>query len=276
MNELSRALPVVVGVDGSKYALRAAIWAATEAADRDVALRLAYVVDGAAEPGGHGCAEAEQALHAVWMAVERSVEGVKLESVVLRGDAAEELIEASRQAQLVCVGARGRNDSRSEDRGSTAAALAQKAFAPVAIVRRRHTRRPLPPGRWIVAALDDASGSSLVLQTALKEAELREAPVLALTRWATASEDEADLRRHLTHYLAEDGDDNASIQMCALPVSDHISNVLSQSASIDQLVIVDSSDPALVAEVVGPEARKTLRHTNCSVLVLRRPTEGLR
>ena len=53
-----------------------------------------------------------------------------------------------------------------------------------------------------------------------------------------------------------------------LPMSEHIANVLAQSADIDQLVIIGPDDPDLVAEAVGPHGRNILRGTNCSVLVL--------
>jgi hypothetical protein len=48
-----------------------------------------------------------------------------------------------------------------------------------------------------------------------------------------------------------------------------MSNLLEQSATIDQLVIVGPNNPKLAAEVVGPKARTILRDTNCSLLILR-------
>ena len=43
---------VVVGVDGSRTALHAALWAIDEAVARDVPLRLVYVIDSPPVPGG--------------------------------------------------------------------------------------------------------------------------------------------------------------------------------------------------------------------------------
>ena len=109
----------------------------------------------------------------------------------------------------------------------------------------------------------------------MDEAVLREAPVLALTPWpptggtANESNDEEGLRAKLDRYLDETHADPADVQVCVLAMPDHLSNLLAQSADIDQLVIVDAGNPDRVAELVGPEARKLLRHTNCSLLILR-------
>jgi nucleotide-binding universal stress UspA family protein len=43
-------LPIVVGIDGSQAAIRAAEWAADEAVSREVPLRLVEVITQQAEP----------------------------------------------------------------------------------------------------------------------------------------------------------------------------------------------------------------------------------
>jgi hypothetical protein len=127
---------------------------------------------------------------------------------------------------MICVGAEGTITSGQHKPGSTAAALGQSAFCPVAIVRRRHTHKPLPAGRWIIAALDESRASHAVLQTAMDEALLRKAPLLALTSWESepgeASEDDGDtdLRAKLHRYLDEAEDDDADVKVCALPMPD--------------------------------------------------------
>ena len=100
----------------------------------------------------------------------------------------------------------------------------------------------------------------------MDEALLRKAPLLALTSWESepgqASEDDGDtdLRAKLHRYLDEAEDDDADVEVCALPMPDVFSNVLEQSATIDQLVIVSANNPELVAEIVGPKARTILRY----------------
>jgi nucleotide-binding universal stress UspA family protein len=275
MNDSAASLPIVVGIDGSKQAIRAAIWASDEAVSRDTPLRHFHVVDGNSTDLDRDYEYAEHILHKAWTAVENTGKPVKLESDIRQGDPVTELVEVSRKAEMICVGAKGTITSGKHKPGSTAAALGQSAFCPVAIVRRRHTHRPLPAGLWVIAALDESIASHAVLQTALDEALLRDAPVLALTPWETGpgdvSEDAGDAWLHgrLSRYLDEAQDDNADVQVYALPKPDSMSNLLEQSATIDQLVIVGPNNPELVAEVVGRKARMMLRDTNCSLLILR-------
>jgi nucleotide-binding universal stress UspA family protein len=275
MNHSAATLPIVVGIDGSKQAVRAAIWASDEAVSRDTPLRLLHVVDGNSTDLDRDYEYAEHIVHKAWTAVEKTGKPVKLESDIRQGDPVAELVEVSRKAEMICVGAKGTITSGKHKPGSTAAALGQSALCPVAIVRRRHTHKPLPAGRWVIAALDESLTAPSVLQTAMDEALLRNAPLLALTPWGTRADDagedddDTDLRTKLHHYLDEAADDNADVQVCALPMPDNMSNLLEQSAHIDQLVIVGANNPELVAEVVGPKAQMILRDTNCSLLILR-------
>jgi nucleotide-binding universal stress UspA family protein len=232
------------------------------------------VVDGNSTDLDRDYEYAEHILHKAWAAVENTEKPVKLESDIRQGDPVTELVEVSHKAEMICVGAKGTIASGKHKPGSMAAALGQSAFCRVAIVRRRHTHRPLPAGLWVIAALDESFASHAVLQTAMDEALLRNAPLLALTTWGMGAADAEDgdgdtaLRAKLRRYLEETDDDNADVQMCVLP-SDNMSNLLKQSADIDQLVIVGANNPELVAEVVGQKARVILRDTNCSLLILR-------
>lgn len=277
MNE-SAARPVVVGVDGSKHAIRAAIWAVDEAVSRDVPLLLVTVINPDAQDLDREYSLARYALHQAWTEAEATGKPVKLEFNVLEGDPATQLVEVSRTAAMVCVGSRGTNDSAHHDHGSTAAALAQVAFAPVAIIQRRHTHKPATAGKWVLAALETATGSHAVLEAALNEAILREAPVLALTPWPTTdtpkTEHHESVRAKVDRYLAET-DNDVNVQISTLPIADHISNLLEQSADIDQLVIVGPDHPNFIAEVTAPKMRKKLRHTDCSILIFRGPVAQL-
>ncbi len=263
---------VVVGIDGSKHALRAAIWAVDEAVSRDAQLLLIGVVDRDSQHLEHEYEQAYHAIHEAWTAAEATGKPVKLESSVLEGDPATELIELSRTAEMVCVGAQGTSDSAHHDPGSVAVAVAQGAFAPVAIVQRRHTHKRSTAGQWVVAALETTTGSHAVLDTAFAEAILRRAPVLALTPWSTSGESKVEhhesIRAKLERYLL-DADSDVDIQMSTLPMSDHITNLIEQSADIDQLVIVGPDNPEFLADVISPKLRKKLRHTDCSILILR-------
>jgi nucleotide-binding universal stress UspA family protein len=267
--------PIVVGIDGSKHSVRAAIWAVDEAVSRGTHLLLVCVIDPESPDLDAAYDFAHHALHKAWTAAEATGQPVKLQSTVLEGDPVTELTELSRKAEMICVGSSGTSDDVDHDPGSTAAALARGAFAPVAIVRRRHTHRSTSAGRWIVAALDPSPRSHAVLDAAFEEALLRKAPILALTPWGStdATDDHESLRAKLERYLAEAHDDDADVQISTLPIADHIANLIAESAVIDQLVIIGPDNPTFVEEMVAPEMRKVLRQTDCSMILLRNRSE---
>jgi nucleotide-binding universal stress UspA family protein len=170
---------VVVGVDGSKAASNAAQWAVDEAVHRDIPLRLVYVIDpldipGALTPEGR-LAAARAALHNAQVAAESSGKPVKIESEIVWGKPLTKLMEESRSAALVSIGSIGLNHAR-HGRGAVAAALAEAALCPVAVIRRPVVAASSHAGS-IVADVDNA----VVLRHALDEARLRAAPLRAMS-----------------------------------------------------------------------------------------------
>jgi len=95
---------------------------------------------------------------------------------------------------------------------------------------------------------------------------------MALTSWSTTvrhhPDPEADdLRAILDRYLNDADRDDAEILVCAIPMPEHILNVLEQSASINQLVVIGTSTPDLTSELLSRRAAKILRKSNCSVMI---------
>src|SRR5699024_1504828 len=127
--------PVVVGVDGSPAARSAAVWAAAEAAHRNLPLKLVYVIHSAGDPADppDPLTAASSALADARDAV-RTTAGVQAETESLRGNPLAVLIELSRSAAMVAVGSVGMAHS-CHRAGSTAAALAGSADCPVAVIR---------------------------------------------------------------------------------------------------------------------------------------------
>lgn len=281
---MDASAPVMVGIDGSTASVRAAVWAADEAATRDTVLDLIYVVDPARDQDpDDAMAAARQALHRAWEAVGKRDKDVKVESEILQGNPILELADAGQRAALLCVGHKGMKDSAPMSRGSTASSLARMAPTTVAVVRRRHTHRRPSFHRWIVAVLDESAASHAVLQTALDEASLRKAPVLALTTWSTGHAGESGsstkaggIRARMDRYLEDAQKNPVDVQVCVLPIPDDLTNLLEQSASIEQLFVVSSGRHDFVDQLTGDKARKAMRGTNCSVLVVHdeAPTES--
>jgi nucleotide-binding universal stress UspA family protein len=193
MRELDLAPSVVVGVDGSQAATRAALWAVDEAVSRDIPLRLVYVIDTAdVSPAGvDRLAFARAALTGAQRTIEATGKPVKVETAILWGKPLGKLREQSRSAAMICVGSIGMKHACYGD-GSVARALPGLARCPVAVVRRSvGGLASLDAGSIVVEADND-----VVLQYAFEEAKLRRAPLRAIALWqAEVPEDFVDGNR---------------------------------------------------------------------------------
>jgi nucleotide-binding universal stress UspA family protein len=113
VQDLDPPAAVVVGIDGSKAAVREALWAIDEAVDRDIPLRLIYAIDPlnvlGRDPDSavHRLATAEIAVRDAFIAIGASRAPVKIEAEIVQKDPVTALTRASHSAALICVGAVG-------------------------------------------------------------------------------------------------------------------------------------------------------------------------
>lgn len=172
MSDQKSTHAVVVGIDGSPAARSAAVWAAGEAADRRLPLKLVYVIHSADEPSDppDPQAAASSALSQAREAVQAAT-GVQVETVALCGNPLATLIELSHSAVMIAVGSVGVAHS-CHRAGSTAAALAGSAACPVAVIRSPDAGQHTGP---IVAEVDASPDNRTVLGWAMAEAKLRHA-----------------------------------------------------------------------------------------------------
>jgi nucleotide-binding universal stress UspA family protein len=136
---------VVVGIDGSAGADAALRFAAEEAAQRGLPLRIVCAweppagtyVGEAFAPTADGFAEAEHhAEEVLRTALERLAAGaaVETEALAIEGHPAKVLIEQAHDAVLLVVGSRGRSTAASLLLGSVSQKLAHHAPCPLVIV----------------------------------------------------------------------------------------------------------------------------------------------
>ena len=279
----SQAPPsVVVGIDGSKAAVRAALWAVDEAVSRDIPLRLVYAVDPRTTSRTHPdhaarkLAFADHAIRYALMAVESTEKPVKIEAEIAQARPTTALVRASQSAAMVCVGAVGFKRFEHGHLGSTAAALAHAGLCPVAIVRENDASAGQHAGS-IVVETDESPGNAVLLKIAIDEARLRKAPLLAVTCWQSRYSDDRDVdavadrnrlvRAQLYRRLARWKRRYPDLQIHSVAAPGSIVDYLAINARSIQLVVVRAGDHGDVGQLIGPTGNAALQHTDCSVLI---------
>jgi nucleotide-binding universal stress UspA family protein len=272
---------IVVGIDGSRSAVGAALWAVDEAVSRDIPLKLVCAIDPSDHPNAdtedaaRELATAEIAVRQAYTAVESTDKPVKIEIEILQKNPTRALIESSRCAALLCVGSIGLKHSRQGRIGSTAAALATAAHCPVAVVHGFDSHRAHQG--WVVADLDEVSTLDGVLLCALEEARLRGLPLRVLTTWQSRYTDihannavadgnrlaRARLDRRLDQWRKRFPD----LDVEAVAVHGSTLNYFAKEAGSIKLLVIGHERAQGIRELVGPPGYATLHQAGCSVLV---------
>lgn len=271
MNSPARPKSIVAGIDGSKAAIRAALWAVDEAVSRDVPLRLLYATEAA-----DGEQPAELAIAQAVTAIRATGRPVAIETEIAHGPAVGSLIRSSASAAMVCVGAVGLRHFQPGRVGSTAAALAVSAHCAAAIVRGRDDHRPRSEEKAVVEI--DGSPDSVLLDAAVDEALLRGAALQAVVSrrtppsehgvWGSEADRRAlaDLDRRLAHWKRR----HPRLRVESVAIHGGLLDYLAAPHGPVGLVIVGAHNRQHVAELVGPVGSSVMQDARCSLLVVNR------
>jgi len=131
---------IVVGVDGSEHSNTALRWALKEAECHSgtVTAMLAWQVPFLSFPGAFDREELEKAYKAFLIETVSAVApkpAVPLETLVAEGDPTEAMVEASKDADLLVLGIRGRSPFAGLLLGSVSQGAAATAHCPVVLVK---------------------------------------------------------------------------------------------------------------------------------------------
>ncbi|MGW4516098.1 universal stress protein [Streptomyces sp. NPDC004393] len=129
--------PIVLAVDGSPENENAVEFAFAEAALRGAEIIAAHAWLPDYAPAGTGVESAERLLAQAVVGRRERYPDVTVRQEVLSGETREVLVEASRGAQLMVVGARGHGGLAGMLLGSVSQAVLHHAHCPVAVVRGR-------------------------------------------------------------------------------------------------------------------------------------------
>jgi nucleotide-binding universal stress UspA family protein len=264
--------PVVVGIDGSRAAIEAAIWAIDEAIDRDVSLRLVHATGMPRPPSAPADALApeieygETSLRAASSQVSASGKAVKVEAEILWGSVEDALIAESKSASMLCVGSVGIGWVAQRMLGSTAATVAGKAHCPVVIVRYPAEAVSGQSSAWVVIGMNARPDDEKVVNHALDEARLRDAPVLAVGTWQ--SELGEVTYDALESRVAIWRDRYPGLHIRAVSTGGSLPEFLAGYRNEVRLAVVRADDADQLPLIVGPHGRPVLSHGECSVMVV--------
>ena len=203
---------VVVGVDGSKRSLAAAIWAVREARRINVPLTMvsAYTlpifpsvaVDAAT--GGHEDSALAQSCRQILEATKAELgdtEGVEVRCNVELGDPSTVLVDYSHDAEMLVAGPRGRGGFLGLLVGSVSRGLPAQAKCPVVLVPRGAETSRAESDAPVVVASDGSEQGRVAMLRAAEEAIHRSdtcrlriitamAPVSSAVEWLPSTVDE--------------------------------------------------------------------------------------
>ncbi|MGA9491567.1 MAG: universal stress protein [Mycobacterium sp.] len=259
MTGSQRHFGVVVGVDGSGYSDVAVRWAAREATMRRVRLTLVQAVALPA-PGWPALnvrelyeTDAEAILDDAVTIVEDFMKGdgpSDLERQLLFSRPAMALVDMSKDADLVVVGARGQGALHRVLLGSVSTALIHHAHCPVAVIHQDASLYPKATKAPVLLGTDVSAASELATEIAFHEAAMRGVDLVVLhaasdtelsqilsTKYSTGL---SAVGQMLTERLApyQQGHPGVSVQQTVM--DDRPATHLLNLAATAQLVVVGS------------------------------------
>jgi nucleotide-binding universal stress UspA family protein len=261
--------PIIVGIDGSRAAIAAALWGVDEALSRGVPLRLISVMKlqhSSPDDYTRDLTHAEKSLREAQSAIEASGKPVTIETDIVRGPAGPLMVEASSDAHMICVGSVGIGRYARSILGSTATELGEKAHCPVAVVRT-DLDRPPPDINWIVVRMTDAPDNDIVIKYAAEEARLRRAPMLVLGGPPEDLTEDADaeFERGVQAWRQR----HPEVRVYPITTKDAIASFLAANDERVQLAVISGDEAGQLARLVGPYGHPLFRRPECSVLVVR-------
>ncbi len=265
---------VIVGIDGSQAAIRAARWAVDEVAGTDIPLCLLHVTRSNVGAGRlearAALAAAEEVVHDACRAIDNTGKPVKVEAEIVDGHPVPALIAASRSTTLICVGDKGAAQHPDAWLGSTAKELARSAHCSVAIIRGDGPEAERPSG-YVVARVDESPDDLDVLDLAINEALRRRAPLRVVTTAQSRSRDVDGDRtgwEALDVFLQRAEHDNPELDIDTVPLEGSFLDYVARYAGSIQLVMTSSARSREMQQLLGADGELALRGSNCSLVIV--------
>ena len=280
--------PVVVGITGSDRDAPAMSWAAQEALSRDVPLRIVCAYPIASGDALVGATAAEMsslrqagrvAQQLVETAITRAAQrdpSIEVVGEAVDGYPSLALLEESRSASCIVLGARRMSAIRSSVAGSVSAAVAAGAHCP-AIVVHGEAAGSSNEGRVVVVGIDGVDAAADLLEFSFDTASRRHAGIRAILACepghfvGTAAREDA--RQNARLWLAEalagwqEKYPDVHVQSFISPQG-AVDALVAESASAFLLAVGSHGGAGKTGTFLGSVSRAVLRHARCPVAVV--------
>jgi nucleotide-binding universal stress UspA family protein len=289
MTATRRHPPVVVGVDGSATAGPALRWATREASTRRIPLRLVSAWNPTFDIDMLGLAsrEVEEHCRAILDAAEAEVTAADPSIEVTRttyiGPATTALVDASRHAETVVVGSRGRRTLPAFLLGATSLEVAAHAACPAVLVRERADAHS---GR-VVVGVDGSPRSSEAIAYAFAYASAHDVGLTVLHAFQveyvdgvisrlSAEEMNARLAQEELALTSETvagwGEKYPDVHVERLTVRNHpVDALVAASRTADLVVLGGRRRGRIGGALLGSVGHGVLHEAHCPVAVVRPP-----
>lgn len=283
---VSPDMPLVVGVDGSEYALAAVRWAAVEAALRRAPLHLVDAVPVDYDPDvGYYAVEADrhQAAERIDVARRFALEVAGDSDLDIVGEVVEQapvplLLARSRTARMIVTGTSGMGALRRAVLGSVSTSVARHARCPVAIVPLGGATAGLRADAPVVVGVDGSECSARAVAIAFEEASLHRTGLVAVLTWTglgylPPADMQAEAEALLAESLAGFAEQYPDVVVRRVVEEARPAELLLEVSQHARLLVVGSHGRGgFTGMTLGSVSQKVLHATDIPLIIARPPT----
>jgi nucleotide-binding universal stress UspA family protein len=281
---------IIAAVDGSPSSLRAALWAAAEAARRHGPIRLVHAVDTNSLAYGAWLApgrayfdllrsDGERILAAAKADILGRYPDLDLTVALHMSGPVSALIEESDSALLLVIGACGTGGLTAILVGSAVVAVAEHARCPVAVIRGHHAAEAPPTAGPVVVGVDGSPLSDAAVATAFDEASWRRADLVAVHAWtepfsysravntgSAAADEHEVLAERLAGWQEEYPD--VTVRR-VVERNTPVRSLLAHAVAAQLLVVGSRGHGGFAGMLLGSTSQSLIHHATCPMLVVR-------